>query len=46
MCGMVVALSVVLMLTSSIIPVMTYASPLLCGVLLIPVQLEYDRSTA
>lgn len=46
MCGMVVALSVVLMLTSSIIPVMTYAAPLLCGVLLIPVQLEYDRRTA
>ena len=46
MCGMVVALSVVLMLTSSIIPVMTYAAPLLCGVLLIPVMLEYDRKTA
>ena len=46
MCGMVVALSVVLMLTSSILPIMTYAAPLLCGILLIPVQLEYDRKTA
>lgn len=46
MCGMVVALSVVLMLTSSILPIMTYAAPLLSGILLIPVQLEYDRKTA
>ena len=46
LCGMIVALSVVLMLTSSIIPIMTYAAPLFSGLLLIPVQLEYDRKTA
>ncbi len=46
LCGMAVALSVTLMLTSSIIPVMTYAAPMLGGLLLIPVELEYDRRTA
>ena len=46
MSGMLCALSVALMLTSSIIPVMTYAAPLLCGLLLIPLQLEFDRKTA
>ena len=37
MCGMVVALSAVLMLTSSILPIMTYVAPLMCGILLIPI---------
>ncbi len=46
LCGMVTALSVVLLLTSSIIPIMTYAAPLLCGLLLVPVQLEFNRRSA
>ena len=44
--GMLVALSVVLMLTGSLIPVMTYVSPLLAGLLLLPLLLEFGAPTA
>ncbi len=45
-CGMLIALSVALMLTSSVIPIMTYAAPMICGIFLIPVELEFNRRTA
>ena len=44
--GMLVALSVVLMLTGGLIPVMTYVSPLLAGLLLLPLLLEFGAATA
>ena len=39
-CSLMAALGVVLMMTGGLIPVMTYCSPLLTGVLLIPVMRE------
>ena len=39
-CSLMAALGVVLMMTGGLIPVMTYCSPLLAGVLLIPVMRE------
>lgn len=45
-CGMMVALSVVLMLTGGLIPVMTYVSPLGAGLLLLPVLVEYGKKYA
>ena len=39
-CSLMAALGVVLMMTGGLIPVMTYCSPLLAGVLLIPVRRE------
>lgn len=45
-CGMLVALSVVLMLTGGLIPIMTYVSPLVSGVLLLPILLEFGRKYA
>ena len=39
-CSLMAALGVVLMMTGGLIPVMTYCSPLLAGVLLIPVLRE------
>ena len=45
-CGMLVALSVVLMLTGGLIPVMTYVSPLVSGALLLPILLEFGRKYA
>lgn len=36
-CGMAAALSVVILLTGGLIPVMTYVSPLAAGILLLPV---------
>lgn len=45
-CGMVCALSVVLMLLGTIIPIATYAAPLLCGLLLLPVRLEFGQRFA
>ena len=44
--GMTAALSVVLMLLGGIIPIMTYVSPLLCGVLLLPILLEFGKQYA
>ncbi len=39
-CSLMAALGVVLMMTGGLIPVMTYCSPLLAGVLLIPARRE------
>lgn len=40
-CSLMAALGAVLMLTGGLVPVMTYCSPLLSGVLLIPVMREH-----
>ena len=40
-CSLMAALGTVLMLTGGLVPVMTYCSPLLAGVLLIPVMREH-----
>ena len=40
-CSLMAALGAVLMLTGGLVPVMTYCSPLLAGVLLIPVMREH-----
>lgn len=45
-CGMMCALSVVLMLMGGLIPVMLYVAPLLAGILLLPVLVEYGRKAA
>lgn len=45
-CGMMVALSVALMLTGGLIPIATYCAPMLGGVLLLPILLEYGKKTA
>lgn len=45
-CGMITALSLVLMLTSSLVQIMVYAAPLLCGLLLIPCRLFFGRRAA
>ena len=42
-CAMMAALGTVIMLSGGLIPVLTYCSPLLASVLLIPVMEEYDR---
>ncbi len=45
-CGMAAGLSVALMLTGGVIPVATYAAPLLAAVLLIPVRIEFSGRAA
>lgn len=45
-CSLMAALGAVLMLTGGLIPVMTYCSPLLAGVLLIPVMREHGNKWA
>lgn len=45
-CGMMVALSVVLMLAGGMIPIATYCVPMACGLLLLPVLLEYGKKAA
>ena len=45
-CGMMVALSVALMLTGGLVPITTYCAPMLGGILLLPIMLEYGRKTA
>ena len=45
-CGMAAGLSVALMLLVGVIPAATYAVPMLCGLLLLPVMLEFDRKAA
>lgn len=44
--GMAAALSVVLLLTGSLIPIMTYVSPLAAGLLLLPVMAEFGKKYA
>jgi len=45
-CSLMAALGAVLMLTGGLIPVMTYCSPLLAGVLLLPVLREHGAKWA
>jgi hypothetical protein len=45
-CGMAAALSVVIMLIGGVIPVATYAVPMLCGTLLLPILIEFGKSAA
>ena len=45
-CAMMAALGTVIMLAGGLIPVLTYCSPLLASVLLIPVTEEYDSGKA
>ena len=45
-CGMAAALSAALMLLGGVIPAATYAVPMLCGLLLLPVMLEFDAKAA
>ena len=46
MCGMASGLSVAVMLLGAVIPVATYAAPLLCGLLLLPVMTEFGHREA
>lgn len=45
-CGMSAGLSVGFMLLGGVIPVATYAVPLFCGLLLLPVFIEFGRTAA
>ena len=45
-CGMAAGLSIVIMLLGGVIPVATYAVPMLCGLLLLPVLLEFGHAAA
>lgn len=45
-CGLMTALSVVLLLSGGLIPVATYCAPMLSGLLLLPVLLEYGKKSA
>ena len=45
-CGMAAALSVVIMMTGGVIPIATYAVPMLCGTLLLPILIELGKSAA
>jgi len=45
-CGMMVALSSALMLMGGIIPIATYCVPMMGGILLLPVLIEFGRKAA
>ncbi len=45
-CGLMVALSVTLMLSGGLIPVATYCVPMACGVLLLPIMIEFGKKSA
>ncbi len=45
-CGMAAALSIVIMLLGGVIPAATYAVPMLCGMLLLPILIEFGKSAA
>jgi len=45
-CGMAASLSIVIMLMGGIIPIATYCVPMLCGLLLLPILLEYGQKSA
>lgn len=45
-CGMMTALSVVVMLLGGLVPVMLYVSPLVAGLLLLVVLIEYSKKAA
>ena len=46
MCGMAVGLSVIFMMMGGIIPAAVYIVPLLCGLVLLPVSIEFGKPTA
>ena len=46
LCGIMTALSAALLLTGGIIPIATYAAPMLAGLLLLPVRLSCGRRQA
>ena len=45
-CGMASALSLALMLMGGLVPVATYAVPMLCALVLLPVLLEFGKKAA
>ena len=45
-CGMAAGLSMVIMLLGGVIPIATYAVPMLCGLLLLPILLEFGEKAA
>ena len=45
-CGMAAGLSIVIMLLGGVIPVATYAVPMLCGLLLLPILIEFGQGAA
>ena len=45
-CGMAAALSAVLMLAGGVIPIATYAVPMLCGTLMLPILIEFGKKAA
>lgn len=46
LCGVIGALSIVLLLMGSIIPLATYACPALAAILILPISYEYQEKTA
>lgn len=46
LCGMMTALTIVLMVAGGLIPVATYCVPMAAGILLLPILLEYGKKTA
>ena len=46
MCGMAVGLSVVIMLMGGLIPAAVYVVPLLCGLVLLPISIEFGKPVA
>ena len=45
-CGMAAALSAVVMMIGGVIPIATYAVPMICGMLLLPILIEFGKSAA
>lgn len=45
-CGMAAGLSAVIMLLGGLIPGATYAVPMLCGLLLVPILIEFGKKAA
>ena len=45
-CSMAAGLSVVIMLLGGVIPIATYAVPMLCGLLLLPILIEFGKTAA
>ncbi len=45
-CGMAAALSAVIMLAGGVIPAATYAVPMLCGTVLLPILIEFGKKAA
>ena len=45
-CGMMVALATVMMFTGGLVPVFTYCAPMIAGVILLPILLEYGKKAA